>query len=71
MAKKKSTDRRRRKEQDPALPEEVGSKVTAATASAPQRRRDRQRAELPFSEMISRWLDDGDRLHETGARRGR
>jgi len=35
----------------PALPEDSGAATSAA-------------AELPFSDMIARWLDDGDKLHE-------
>ncbi len=40
-----------KKDTNPALPEDGG---TAAAATA----------ELPFSDMIARWLDDGDKLHE-------
>src|SRR2546430_9812873 len=39
------------KDTNPALPEDNGA-AAAATA------------EVPFSDMIARWLDDGDKLHE-------
>jgi hypothetical protein len=52
MAKKKARHGRAGKnDANPALPEDGGA---AAAASA----------ELPFSDMIARWLDDGDKLHE-------
>ena len=51
MAKQKVADRAGENDANPALPEDDGTATVAG-------------AELPFSDMIARWLDDGDKLHE-------